>query len=386
VRLRTVAFWNLRRRRSRAAFLVVGLLVGIGTVVTLLTLSSALTVAAQNDLESYGANIVVTPRTDDLSLAYGGVAAGGVSVGGRDLREADLERIRTIPNRKNIAIVAPELLGVVEVRGQQTLLLGVRPREEFQLKGWWRVDGRPPRGDDEVVAGSVAAARLGLEPGDSVALGGRSFKVSGVLQATGSEDDQVLITDLGVAQRLLGKPGKVSMVEVAALCNNCPVAKISRQIGAVLPGTKVTAMQQVVKNRMHALEVFRTFSYVVAGVIVGIEALVVFVTMMGSVNARTREIGIFRALGFRRSHVTGLILIEAVAASVVAGALGYLVGMGVSYALLPFLADGPGVDVAWRPDVAAGAVLLGLAIGSVASLYPALHASRLDPTVALRAL
>jgi putative ABC transport system permease protein len=104
------------------------------------------------------------------------------------------------------------------------------------------------------------------------------------------------------------------------------------------------------------------------------------------VNARTREIGIFRALGFRRSHVTGLILIEAVAASSVAGALGYLVGMGLSYALLPIFADGPGVDVAWRPDVAAGAVLLGLAIGSLASLYPALHASRLDPTVALRSL
>ena len=386
MRLRTVAFGNLRRRKSRAAFLVVGLLVGIGTVVTLLTLSSALTVAAQNDLESFGANIVVTPRTDDLSLAYGGVAVGGVSVGGRDLREADLERIRSIPNRENIAIVAPELLGVLEVRGQQTLLLGVRPREEFKLKGWWRVDGRPPRGDDEVVAGSAAAARLGLAPGDTVTVGGDPFTVSGVLRPTGSEDDEVLITDLAVAQRLLGKPGKVSMVEVAALCSNCPVEEISAQIGAVLPGTKVTAMQQIVKNRMHALEVFRTFSYVVAGVIIGIEALVVFVTMMGSVNARTREIGIFRALGFRRSHVTGLILIEAVAASSVAGALGYLVGMGLSYALLPIFADGPGVDVAWRPDVAAGAVLLGLAIGSLASLYPALHASRLDPTVALRSL
>ena len=386
MRLHTVAFRNLRRRKSRAAFLVVGLLVGIGTVVTLLTLSSALTVGAQNDLESYGANIIVAPRTDELSLAYGGVAVGGVSVGGRDLREADLDRIRSIPNRKNIAILAPELLGVVKVRGQQTLLLGVRPKEEFELKGWWRVDGRPPRGDDEVVAGSAAAARLGLAPGDDVTLGGRAFTVSGVLRPTGSEDDEVLITHLAVAQLLLGKPGRVSMVEVAALCSNCPVQKIVAQIGAVLPGTKVTAMQQVVKNRMHALEVFRTFSYAVAAVIIGIEALVVFVTMMGSVNARTREIGIFRALGFRRSHVTGLILIEAIVASVVAGALGYLVGMGVSAALLPFFADGPGVAVTWRPELAAGAVLLGLAIGSVASLYPALHASRLDPTVALRAL
>ena len=233
MRLHTVALDNLRRRRSRAAFLVVGLLVGIGTVVTLLTLSSSLTVAAQNDLESYGANIVVVPRTDDLSLAYGGVAVGGVSVGGRDLREADLQRIRTIPNRKNIAIIAPELLGVLEVRGQQTLLLGVRSRRSSSSRAGGSVDGRPPRGDDEVVAGSAAAARLGLAPGDAVILGGEPFTVSGVLRPTGSEDDEVLITDLAVAQRLLGKPGKVSMVEVAALCSNCPVEEIVAQIGAV---------------------------------------------------------------------------------------------------------------------------------------------------------
>jgi putative ABC transport system permease protein len=107
--------------------------------------------------------------------------------------------------------------------------------------------------------------------------------------------------------------------------------------------------------------------------------------MMGSVNARTREIGVFRALGFRRGHVTGLILIEAALASLLAGVLGYLAGMGLSYALLPFLASA-GVSVSWTPALAGAAIGLAVVIGSLASLYPALHASRLDPTVALRAL
>ena len=57
-------------------------------------MSRALTVQAQNQLETYGANIVVAPRTDDLSLSYGGVALGGVRLQARDLREADLSRIR----------------------------------------------------------------------------------------------------------------------------------------------------------------------------------------------------------------------------------------------------------------------------------------------------
>src|SRR5512137_2602892 len=127
MKLRTVAFSNLRRRKSRAAFLVAGLLVGIGTVVALLTLSQALTVQAQNNLETYGANILVVPRTDALSLTYGGVTLGTAATGSRDIRQADLERISTIANRRNIAIIAPELLGAVKVAGKDGLLMGVRP-------------------------------------------------------------------------------------------------------------------------------------------------------------------------------------------------------------------------------------------------------------------
>jgi len=385
VRLRTVALNNLRRRKSRAAFLVAGLLIGIGTVVTLLTLSAALTVEAQNNLETFGANIVVAPRTDGLSLSYGGVSLGGVSVGARDIREADLARIDTIPNRKNIAIVAPELLGAVNVNGRQGLLMGVRPKEEFELRKWWTLDGRPPRDGRELVAGAVAARTLGLTKGAQLTIDGRSFTVTGILRPTGSQDDDLLITDLAAAQGVLHKPGMVSLVQVAALCSNCPVEDIADQLGVALPGTKVTALQEKVRNRMDAIRQFRTFSYLVAGVIVAIEALVVFVTMMGTVNARTREIGIFRALGFRRGHVTRLILIEAAVASVIAGVLGYLVGMGLSYALLPLLA-GDGVSVAWTPSLAAAAVAAAVLVGALGSLYPALHASRLDPTVALRAL
>jgi putative ABC transport system permease protein len=385
MRLRTVAFSNLRRRKSRAAFLVAGLLVGIGTVVALLTLSEALTVQAQNSLETYGANIVVAPRTDGLSLTYGGVTVGAVTTGAQDIRQSDLAGIDTIANRRNIAIIAPELLGAVSVGGKQGLLMGVQPKNEFDLKKWWSVDGRPPRNGHELVAGSAAAAALKLRTGATVRVDGRPFTVTGILRPTGSQDDDLLITDLGAAQGVLHKPGKVSMIQIAALCSNCPVEKIVAQVGGVLPGTKVTALQDKVKNRMHAIDQFRSFSWLVAGVIIGIEALVVFVTMMGSVNERTREIGIFRALGFRRLHVTGLILIEAVVASLLAGVLGYLAGMGVSYALLPLLA-GDGVSVTWAPALAGGAVGLAVAIGAVASLYPALRASRMDPTVALRAL
>jgi len=136
---------------------------------------------------------------------------------------------------------------------------------------------------------------------------------------------------------------------------------------------------------MHALEQFRTFSLVIAAVVLLIGALVVFVTMMGSVNERTREIGIFRALGFRRSHVMRLILMESSLVSLFAGVLGFLFGMAATEFIMPFMTEQP-VHINWSPLLGGASMLLALVVGCVASFYPALQASRLDPTEALRAL
>ncbi|TRO84133.1 ABC transporter permease [Desulfuromonas acetexigens] len=385
MKLRTIAFNNLRRRKARLAFLLAGLLIGIATVVTMLSLSAAMTAEVQHQMENFGANILITPKTDELSLSYGGITLGGVSVDPREIPEADLARIETIPNRRNIAAVAPKVLGAVEVKGERVLLMGVAADREFQLKRWWSIEGRPLVERNELVAGHSVARRLGLKPGDSVEIEGFPFTVTGILRETGSQDDDLLIASLPTAQILLDKPGLVSLVEVAALCGDCPVEEMVEQIAAVLPEAKVGAIQQVVKSRLHAIEQFQVFAFGVAMVVILIGALVVFVTMMGSVNERTREIGIFRALGFRRAHVARLILIEAATVSLLAGVLGYLAGMLATGLLLPVLAEAH-AQLVWDGTLAAGSLLLALLVGTLASIYPALHASRLDPTTALRTL
>jgi putative ABC transport system permease protein len=385
VRLRTIAVNNLRRRKARAAFLVAGLLIGVGTVVALISLTQSMTGQTQANLQSFGANIVVTPRTRDVSLSYGGISAGGVAVGAQSLPEADLARIDAIPSRAGIAVVSPELVGAVLVKGRRALLMGVRPAAEFKLKRWWSVDaGRPPANGHELVAGAAAARTLGLLMGDYVRIGGRRFTVTGILRETGSQDDGLLITDLRAAQKVLHQEGKVTLVQIAALYADAPVDQIVKELSAALPGGEVTAMQEAVKGRMHAVDEFRSFGYAIVGVVIAIEALVVFITVMGSVNERTHEIGVFRAIGYRRVHITRLILIEALIASLIAGVLGYLAGMGVTYAVLPLVARS--AEVAWAPLLGLAAVALAVSIGALASLYPALHAGRMDPTEALRAL
>ncbi|GAB4258968.1 MAG: ABC transporter permease [Deferrisomatales bacterium] len=383
--LKDIAFLNLRRRKAKAAFVLAGLVTGVATVVALIALVQTMTHDINHKLEKFGANILIVPKTENLSLTYGGLSLGGVSFEMKELRQQDLDKVQTIRNAGNVAALGPVVLGVVDAAGRQVLLAGIDFQAAAILKPWWKIDGAAPSAE-EAVLGGEAARVLGVGPGDVLELKGRNLKVSGVLEPTGSQDDQLVFTRLETAQALLGKEGRISMAEVAALCKDCPIQAMVAQIGEVLPGAKVMAIQQVVKGRMEALEHFRRFSYGVSAVVILVGGLVVLVTMMGSVRERTGEIGIFRAIGFRKSHVVRVVLIEAAVVSVVAGAVGYLAGLGATRLALPFFTESRSVSIPVDPWLAAGALFLAVFVGMAASSYPAVLAARMDPNEALRAL
>ncbi|MRR58692.1 MAG: ABC transporter permease [Deltaproteobacteria bacterium] len=386
MKLRDIAINNLKRRKAKMAFLTIGLMVGIATIVTLVTLTSSMSGDIERKMDEFGANILITPRSTDLSMNYGGISLGGVTFDQKEIREADLNTITSIPNSKNISVVSPKVIGGIRVAGKEVLLVGVDFDAELRMKQWWNIFGEAPNSKSELLLGSEAARALDVMPGDSVELGGSEFKVSGVLEQTGSQDDNLIFARLDQAQKLLGKEGKITLVEVAALCSGCPIGDMVTQIAEKLPDAKVSAIQQVVESRIHALDQFRRFSFGMAAVVVFIGALIVFVTMMGSVNERTTEIGVFRAIGFRKSHVMRIILLEAALVSLLAGFLGYAVGMGAAKLALPVMAEVKDVLLVWDAMVACGSIGLALLVGVAASVYPALHASKMDPTEALRAL
>src|SRR5205085_4175401 len=146
----------------KAAFLVAGIGIGIGTAVALLNLSGSIKDEIGSQLDRFGANIVVVPQSNNLSLDYGGVAVSSVSFDVQQLKTEDVNSVFDIPLRNRISLVSPKLLGAVRVEGRDVLLAGVDFKSELTLKRWWHVVGRKPEADTEVLVGYEAARALGL--------------------------------------------------------------------------------------------------------------------------------------------------------------------------------------------------------------------------------
>ena len=384
--IRDIALKNLVRCKGKTIFILVGLLIGVTTVVALMCLVNAMGRSFDDKLEKYGANILIVPKSEQLALTYGGLTLGGFSFDLKEIDQESLAAIETIPNAQNIAAVGPMVLGAVDVNGKKVLLAGTDFMKMQILRPWWNKKGAFPTGPNEVLAGSQAAQVFGFQAGDSLTVDGRELTVSGILDETGSQDDHILFMDLPAAQTLLGKEGRVSMVEVAALCLGCPIEKIVEQLTNALPGANVMAVKQVVQGRMDAMAHYRNFAWGLSIVVVLIGGLMVFVTMMGSVKERTVEIGIFRAIGFRRGHVMRIVFTEAALISAAAGLIGYGAGLGAAKLIFPVLTESRGFTAQFDPTLAALSFGIAVVLGLAASIYPALAASRLDPNDALRTL
>lgn len=386
MKLKDISINNLRRRKGKVFFLILGLTIGITTVISLISISRLMNEDIANKLDEFGANILILPRSDDLSLSYGGMNIGGVAIDAQTLRNGDIQKIRQIEERENINIVAPKLASVVEIEGKKALLMGVDFKEEWRLKKWWKIRGEKPKNREEVLLGNEVSVRLFKSVNATLSINGRQVRISGVLDETGSQDDFLIFGDLAFVQEVAKKPETLSLIEVSAYCQTCPIEEIVSQISKELPHAKVTAIKQTLQTKMEALDHFKKFSIGISIIVLLIGALIVFTNMMASVNERKREIGIFRAIGFRKSHIMRIIFLEALIVGFIAGVTGYVLGLGISHFIGPMVLGMKSVRWVIDPSLAIGAIFLSTLIGVLSSVYPALHASKMDPTEALRAL
>jgi len=376
-----ISIKNLQRRKFRSFFVLLIVFLSSGTFVSLNAVSTSLEKDIAEKLDKYGANILIVPGSDALSIRYGDISLGSTNVSKKSLAYGDIGKIKSIPLKDRIASVLPVFYGAVEAEGNEVVFMGTDLSELANIKPWWSFDTEKVD-KNSVWLGSETAKVMGKKPGDKLVIKGKSVTVAGVIPATGDKEDYMVTTDIRNVWRWAGIPGKpVSAFEVSALCKDCPVEDIVNQIGTVMPKARVTSIKRVVQTRFEMVTQLKKFARALALFITFIGALIIWITISATVSERRKEIGIMRAVGFRKSWILKIVIFEAGLLSL-GGAVGGSMGGIFGAFLLAPLFQLSKLVIPYKMILLS--IPVGFLMGTLASLRPAIKAAVVDPVQVLR--
>jgi putative ABC transport system permease protein len=366
-----LAAGNLLRRPLRTLLTVCGVALGVGAFVALTGFAGAF---ARQWLEVYRS------KGTDICVIRGTWlrAQADESLG---------DRLRTIPE---IADVAPIAVDLVELSPEISAVVQGWREDSFEFESLTLVDGRRFRGDAaEIMLGEALAESLGKRVGDDVEVVGSPFRVVAVYRGRQAFETAGAVVALQQLQRVSDLGTKVAgfNVRLRKSSSEGPPADLVQRVQALiearLPGLKAMPVGDMV-GRNVVTRVVRSTAWGMSLIALVIGAFGVANTMAMSIVERTSEIGIVRALGWRRARVVRLILLEAGLLGASGGVLGGIVGyLGLvalaSNRIAPGLVEG-------RLSVAqtAEAMIVAVAISVVSGLLPAYRATLLTPVEALR--
>ncbi len=374
MRFSTLILRHLLRRRVRTLLTVLGLAVGISAVVTLSAVAWGFEKSFLDIYEAKGIDLILVRAgvTDRLSSS---------------LDATLIDSIRRVPGVSDAARSLIDAVGFEEAGVVSALVSGWEPGSVL-FRGIRPVDGRAIGPDDGKAAmlGRVLALSLGKTTGQTVDVAGERFDVVGIYESTSLFESGGLIVPLRELQRMMGREGQVTGFVVTAnpeVPEGRSQAALGKAIEAALPGIAAVPARDYVEQDL-ILRLAKSMAWATSLIALILGSVGMLNTMVMSVYERTTEIGVLRALGWRRGRVLALVLGEAlilgVAGALCGGLLGYL-----SLHALTLAPTARGFITATIPP-ATYAFGLALAVGLslLGGLYPAWHASRLEPTEALR--
>jgi ABC-type lipoprotein release transport system permease subunit len=261
------------------------------------------------------------------------------------------------------------------------LVMGYHPRS-YAIQHFTIVEGEPLTARHQVIVGWQAAEQMGVQVGDTLRLLKSSFRVVGIYETGLGYEDIGVVISLREAQSLTGKHHQVMYYQIK-LHDPKQAEQVLVELDAAFPGVDFSLVADSVES-MSDFRVMDEMVEQISSLAVFIGGLGMLNTMVMSVIERTREIGVLRALGWRRRRVLGMILRESLALGGVGGAIGILAGWGLGK-LMGLL---PGMYGALLPSYSlqlfVQAILIALGAGAIGGLYPAWRATRMRPVEALR--
>ncbi len=387
---------DIMRRKKRMMYAALGVVIGIMTVVSILTITHAGEARLYAQLEKYGPNLTIIPAISRLDVQLGDISLGSLTVGENYILEENIPEIRQIADNLirealgiqdegNIATIAPKLYVNTKVNGVDVVVVGVDPQEERKIKTWWEIkEGEYLERTDQALVGTVAGELLGLNIGDTIALNGSQVTIAGILGESGSNDDYQIFVPMATLQKAFGKEGLLSSIDIRALCMACPVEMIADAINNSIPGIRAVSVKQVAASEMGMMEKVNKLMLALAGITLAVGLFGVVNTMMTSVHERTRDIGIMRAVGASRNQIIKAFIYEAIIVGIVGGIFGYVAGSLLAYAIGPIIFEG--IAITYIPQYFPLSIALAILITIIAVVYPAFHATKIKVADSFRSL
>jgi putative ABC transport system permease protein len=406
------AWHGLNANKVRSGLTMLGVIIGVASVIALLSIGQGVQQSITGSITGAGSNLLfVAPG----SFQMGGVEAPSGS--SASLTYGDAQAIADPRNVPDAAIVAPEFTGSTQVifgsANINTKVTGATPKylEAFGMevdRGRFITEGDVSGRGTVAVLGSTAASDLfgGFDPiGQKIKVsmpgGGRvSLTVVGILSPQGgsrfSDPDNAVIVPITTAQTKLfdGRNAQgeslVTSVNVVAV-DDTHVDSLTEQINTLLlrrHGFKadeegdfsVVSQADLLATLTQVTNILVVFLGAIAAISLLVGGIGIMNIMLVSVTERTREIGLRKAMGARKSDILMQFLLEAVILSLAGGAIGIALGIGIAR-----LVDASGMTNAIiTPDAILLAVSFSVAVGLFFGIYPANHAASLRPIEALR--
>ena len=406
-----VALTSLGANKLRSGLTLLGIVIGITSVISLMAIGRGVQESITSRIESLGSNLLfVTP---------GGFTQGGLNRGAGAAATLTLEDAYALVDpvfAPSVAAVAPEIRssGQVEAgrNNTSTQVIGVTPEypdvrnfplENGRFIGWGHLENR----SQVAVLGATVKDTLfaNRDPlAQFIRINGRQFQVIGVLESKGGGgflarlDDQVLVPITTAYYRLSSQRtahGEISVDSINVQMPSVDEIEAGKlQVATVLrlrhhvtgeDDFIISSQQETIEAVQETTNTFVFFLGAIAGISLLVGGIGVMNIMLVSVTERTREIGIRKAMGAKRRDILLQFMVEATLLSLTGGIFGVLLGAAIGYFLRgTALFGGEPLETAFNWDIALLSLGVSAAIGLFFGIYPAMRAARLHPIEALR--
>ena len=366
---------NPFRNKTRTSLAIIGIAIGIATIVALGLVTGGLKASTENTLKSGGAEITV------IQAGTSGFGSGSI----------DESRVNDIKNINGVKDDAGILRTNAAIPGSSTsgfggFMVNGIDSNKLNLVGIDSVNGTIFSDNaNEIIVGKTASQSLNKTTGDTVTLFNTDFKITGIFETGNFITDAGGFVSLNKLQNLTSSQNTVSSIAVK-VDNNASVDSVSQTIQNTYPNELNTTTAADQANRINqGLGFIDTATWAISLLAIIIGGVGVINTMIMSVYERTREIGVLKAVGWRSRRILGMILGESIVITFIAAIVGIVVGIiGVNVLLSISPTTGGIIQPAYSLDLFLRALGIAFLVGVIGGIYPAYRASRLAPTEALR--